>query len=190
MMRPEWAELGTCTTIPSVEFARWAVGELLAMRAFQLWGNATTIPLLKPAPLTRSSPPKDTWCGLVEQWIAGTHTALESVNGLERFAGARVLAAGFGELPPVDLPDGRGDFDEEPPLAGVPPPAGAAAPPGLEAADPGAGWTKPAQSTQAARIAVLAAIEVDRLWASALATNYPFCASWPWLRPDASPPDS
>ncbi len=54
------------------------MGELLAIRAFQLWGNATTMPVRKPLPLMSNSPPTDTWRGLVEQWMAGTQTALEA----------------------------------------------------------------------------------------------------------------
>src|ERR1700722_13167243 len=100
------------------------------MRAPQLCGNATTIPVRNPAPLMSISPPRDTWREFVEQWIAGTHLALVSVNGFARLAGVEVLTAGLGELPP-DLLEGAGAFEEGPPLAGVPPPAGATAPPGL-----------------------------------------------------------
>src|ERR1700729_4317507 len=139
MMRPEWALFCTCTTIPSEELARWAVGELLAMRAFQLWGKATTMPVRKPLPLTRSSPPTDTWRELVEQWMAGTQTALESVKGFRCFALVFFLAAGFDELPPVALLVGAEAFEEAPLFAGVPPPAGALVPPApCEAPAPGA----------------------------------------------------
>src|ERR1700722_5988610 len=131
MMRPEWALFGTCTTIPRDELARWAVGELLAMRAFQLWGKATTIPARSPLSWMSSSPPTDSWRELVEQWIAGTHTALESVKGFTCFALVFFLAAGFGESPPVALLAGAEAFEEAPPFAGVPPPAGALVPPAL-----------------------------------------------------------
>src|ERR1700691_5973762 len=114
MMRPEWALLGTCTTIPRDESARWAVGELLAMRAFQLWGKATTIPARSPLPLMSSSPLTDTWRELVEQWTAGTHTALESVKGFTCFVVVFFLAAGFDELPPVALVVGTEAFEEAP----------------------------------------------------------------------------
>ncbi len=155
-MRPEWALLGTCTTIPRDELARWAVGELLAMRAFQLWGNATTMPVRKPLPLISSSPPTDTWRGLVEQRTAGTHTALESVKGFMGFALVFFLAAGFGELPPVALFVGAEVFEEAPPFAGVPPPAGALVPPApCEASAPDASWPKVAQAAQAVRSAAL-----------------------------------
>ena len=89
------------------------MGELLAMRAFQLWGKATTMPVRRPLPLISSSPPTDTWRGLVEQWIAGTHTALESVKGFTRFAVVFFLA-GFGKLPPVALVGGVEAFAEPP----------------------------------------------------------------------------
>ena len=155
-MRPECAVLGTCTTIPSVELARWAVGELLAMRAFQLWGNATTIPVRKPLPLMSNSPPKDTWRGLVEQWTAGTQTALESVKGFTRFVLVRLSAVGFDELPPVALPVGAEAFEGAPPFAGVPPPEGALVPPApCEAQAQGAGWLSVAQVAQSVTSAAL-----------------------------------
>lgn len=175
-MRPEWALLGTCTTIPREELARWAVGELLAIRAFQLWGNATTIPVRSPLPLINSSPPTDTWRGLVEQWIAGTHTALESVKGFMGFALVFffVFADGFGELPPVALLVGAGDFGEAPPFAGMPPLDGALVPPApCEALAAGASWVDAAQTAQSVTTAALCRKEVERL-STALATNHPF----------------
>ncbi|MFZ2113436.1 MAG: hypothetical protein WAU77_06865 [Solirubrobacteraceae bacterium] len=103
-----------------------------------------------------SSPPTDTWRGLVEQRVAGTHTALESVKGFTRFAFGFFLAAGFGELPPVALVVGMEAFEEAPPFAGVPPPAGALVPPApCEAPAPGASWPKVAQTAQAVTSAAL-----------------------------------
>jgi hypothetical protein len=107
-----------------------------------------------------SSPPKDTWWGLVEQWIAGTHVMLEIVTLAELVLGLVILVVGFAELPPVDLPGE--DPDGLLPVDGVPPPEGATVPPG-EAADPSVGWASVKQIRQYARMTVLAAIEVDRL---------------------------
>src|ERR1700728_1221480 len=175
MMRPEWALFGTCTIIPTEELARWAVGELLEMRAFQLCGNATTMPVRRLAPLISSSPPSDTWRRLVEQRIVGVHVTLVSVYGFLglaglRFAGACLVAVGallavFGALPPVALLDGAGVFEGEPSPAGVPPPPGAVEPPTLVAAsaDSWAGRASAAQSRQGAKSATLAPIGVDCL---------------------------
>jgi hypothetical protein len=86
---------------------------------------------------------------LVEQWMAGTQTALESVKGFTRFALVFFLVDGFGELPPVALAAGAVAFEEIPLFAGVPPPAGALVPPALcEALAAGASWPSVAQIAQ------------------------------------------
>jgi hypothetical protein len=104
------------------------------------------MPVRKPLPLMSSSPPAETCRGLVEQWMAGTHTALESVNGFTCLALVCFLAAGFGELPPVALLVGAEAFEEAPLFAGVPPPDGALVPPApCEALAPGASWISAAQ---------------------------------------------
>jgi hypothetical protein len=101
-----------------------------------------------------SSPPTDTWRGLVEQWIAGTHIALESVKGFTRFAVVFFLA-GFGKLPPVALAGGVDAFAEPPLFAGVPSPAGALVPPApCEAPAAGASWPSVAQIAQSTASAV------------------------------------
>lgn len=141
------------------------------MRAPQLRGNATIIPRRKPLPLTSISPRTDTWWGFVEQWIAGTQAMLEIVTFVECAVGP--AGREFVELPPVDLVEG--DLDGAPP-AGAPPPPGATVPPG-DAAEPRGGLASVKPTKQHASIAVFAGLEVDRLWTSALATNYPFCAS-------------
>jgi hypothetical protein len=155
------------------------------MRAPQLWGNATAIPFRNPAPLMRSSPPRDTWRGLVEQWIAGTHAAPEIVTPPARLAPARLvgicaLVLGFLECPPLDLLAGAGEPGEAPSPDGVLPPDGATAPPAppapLDAADPSAVWASIEQARQSVRSAVLTDLDVDRLWTAALATNHPFWA--------------
>lgn len=97
-MRPECALEGTCTINPSVELARCAVGELRAMRAFRLWGNATTMPVFNSVPLISSSPRWETWCGWVEQWAAGTHEALAMLTPWVLLGGCATWRAG------VDLP--------------------------------------------------------------------------------------
>jgi hypothetical protein len=157
-MRPEWALLGMCTTIPVVELARCPVGELLAMRASQLWGNATSIPLRRFLPLISSSPPNDTWWELVEQWIAGTHAALEIVTPFD--AGAFVLpfdlvAAGlFVSAAPFELgavaPGAVAPADgaEAPP---TPPPAP------VDAADPAGTRASTANAAQAKQHVISAA---------------------------------
>jgi hypothetical protein len=100
---------------------------------------------------------------LVEQWTAGTHTALEIVMA-SCGAGLRCLVAGFVELPPVDLLDGVGEPEGAPVPDGVPPPAGAAAPPEPgDVADPSGGWASVEQARQNASSTVLRTIEVDRL---------------------------
>ncbi len=76
------------------------------------------------------------------------------------------------ELPLVDVEDDRdGALVPE----GVPPPLGATAPPG-DAAELRGEPTSITTIKQQAKVAVLVASEVDRLWTSALAMNYPFCA--------------
>jgi hypothetical protein len=85
------------------------------------------------------------------------------------------LAIGFGELPPVDLPEDVDVLEEELPPGGVPPPAGAiAAPVPVDAADPSPGWRSAEQSRQSTSSATLTTMEVDCLWCAALATNCPF----------------
>jgi hypothetical protein len=100
---------------------------------------------------------------LVEQWITGTQAMPEIVSFEAWAGGVLALEAALVELPPVDL------LGEEPEGAL---PLGATAPPG-DAAEPKEGCASARAITQHARIAVLAAIEVDRLWTSALATNIP-----------------
>src|ERR1700722_3768709 len=97
MSRPEWALLGTCTIRPRVELARWAMGELRAIRAPMLWGKATTMPDLRPLPLTSRRPRTETWCGLVEQWTEGTQLMLAIVSLL---AGVVVWVGTFGAVAP------------------------------------------------------------------------------------------
>lgn len=69
-----------------------ADGELRAIRAFQLRGKATTMPLRTETPLISSSPCWGTRRGAVEQWANGTHLAPVIFTG-EPPAGA--------EAPPV-----------------------------------------------------------------------------------------
>ena len=76
-----WALPGTCTTIPKLEVARWAVGEFLAIRAFQLCGNATHHAAAQAGALDQQLSALGDLARLVEQWIAGAQTALVSVNG-------------------------------------------------------------------------------------------------------------
>jgi hypothetical protein len=108
---------------------------------------------------------------LVEQWIAGTHTAL-AILTLEEEWLADLLAA-LVELPPVDPLEGACDFEVGPPL-GVPPPEGATAPPAPgEDVAARAGCTTTAQLTYSVNSTALAALDVDRLWSAALATTIP-----------------
>jgi hypothetical protein len=110
---------------------------------------------------------------LVEQWIVGIHTTPKIVTAPGRFAWIRVLVVCFDDLPPADLLD-DGETDDPPPPEGVPPPVGAIAPPTpVDAADPSGGWASVEQTRQSVRSAALTALEVDRLWTAALATNHP-----------------
>lgn len=119
---------------------------------------------------------------MVEQWIAGTQAMPAIVILAECAAG--VLGAGLGEgltvLPPVDLldvgPDGDVDRDGLAPPAGAPALPGATAPPGEEA-ELGGGLAKLEAIGQHTRIAVVAAIEIERLWTASLPTERPFSAS-------------
>jgi hypothetical protein len=117
-MRPEWALPGTLTTNPSEDLLNRALGELRAMRAPGLRGNATTMPLLRFEPCRASRPRSDTTCGLVEQWLAGTHETPEISTCDERVT--LVLLGCLAVLPtgvPPELPG---------PVGG---PVGPAAPP-------------------------------------------------------------
>jgi hypothetical protein len=137
------------------------------------------MPLCSPEPFSCSSPRTDTWCGLVEQWIAGTHTALAIVT--ERgCVGGLLLVVGFLEIPPEDLPGGA------PVPGGVPPPDGAGAPPEPVDAAENAGWPSAEQARQSVVSTALQSLDVDRLCTDALATNHPLRA--PWSPAPAEPP--
>gem|GEM_PF-6405583 len=89
------------------------------------------------------------------------------------------------ELPPVGVAVGDRDGALVP--EGVPPPLGATAPPG-DAAELRGEPTSITPIKQQAKVAVLVASEVDRLWTSALAMNYPFCAPSVLPGPDSAQP--
>ena len=76
MMLPECAPVGTVTIRPEPSPRRRAPGELRLMRAPGLRGKATTIPALRPRPVSASVPCTDTWWGLVLQWLVGVQAAL------------------------------------------------------------------------------------------------------------------
>src|SRR5271166_6183031 len=83
----------------------WAPGAL---------GNATTMPGVRPAPVSSSVPWVETWCGLPLQWTAGTQLTLwirtlvtwgdgwrDGAGALEELAGLCVeLAPGLVEALP------------------------------------------------------------------------------------------
>lgn len=107
---------------------------------------------------------------MVEQWIAGTHTALAIVGEPAGVAGLWLLAGGLVELWPVDLLDGA------PAVGGVPPADGAIAPPELLDAAEREGCASVEHAKQRARSDAPTALDVNRLWTDVLATNHPFRA--------------
>lgn len=174
---PEWALLGTVTTNPCVEECRWALGELLAIRASHECGNATACPLFRPFPCSSSVPCVETSCSLVSQLLAGTQRAPAIVTagwvgaldlGLVLPPACDVLVDFFVAPPPVvvppeepvTLPDDPPPEEPEPPPEPPDPLAGEEVPPVI--------WAAAAPAGSASATAAANARNRNRLFARVL----------------------
>jgi hypothetical protein len=138
MMWPEWAAAGTVNTRPTFAWRSFERGEVAVIRAPALAGNATSIPLFRPAPSSSSVPWVETWWGF----------PLQSAVGMQLTLVMRTL---FTWRPGRELE--LLDDPEEDPLVVLPPVRPGAVPPAF-AAEAGAGTPESRQRRATALAAV------------------------------------